>query len=214
MNLFSLSGSSSANSRDRIRCPVSILLSEFFLISSIRNATSCECTIAPTAGKPLPHCMYYSVHRPSRYICTHTDGLLPGWSHPVSSVLVVLQPCNTDLRQKTPVTEAQKQLLREAFLEFGYPIAMKLQHLGHLAEIFDPRTGLPLFSQPGHLHLDDVAVARACLGYQTINSYGCSIIVHPLWGSAVYPSTLLSSATPDLVESVVSWSHLPAEAPI
>ncbi len=83
--------------------------------------------------------------------------------------------------------------------------------MGHLAEVFDPRTGSPLFSQPGSLRLDDVAVVRSCLGYATCDRYGCSVILHPVWGSAVYPSTLLSSAEPHLVRGVLQTRELVME---
>ncbi len=128
--------------------------------------------------------------------------LLPTWSHPVASVLIVIQPYDGGLLKKTPQTEAQKQRLRQQFLDFGYQVATRLQQMGYLAEIFDPRTGMPLLSKPGQLTLDDVALARSCLGYETAHSYGCNLILHPIWGSSVYPSTLVSSAQPEVVEQV------------
>lgn len=146
--------------------------------------------------------MQYSVHAPSQFICKHLGGLLPDWSSPAASVLVVLQPCPSPLLTRTPTTEDQKRKLRQRFLQFGYRVAAQLQQLGHLADVFDPRTGLPLLSQPGSLRLDDVAVVQAVLGYEALHSHGCSVILHPVWGDSVYPSTLLSSAAPSLVESV------------
>ncbi len=146
--------------------------------------------------------MQYSAHAPSQFLCTHMDRLLPTWSRPIASVLIVLQPCSCDLLERTPVAEEQKQQLRQSFLQFGYEVAAKLNYLGHLVEVFDPRTGLPLLSSAGQLRLDDVAIVRSCLGYPTVDSFGCSVILHPDWGSSVYPSTLLSSAAPDLVDLV------------
>lgn len=147
--------------------------------------------------------MQYSVHAPSQFIRLHKDRLLPTWSRPVSSVLVILQPANCKLGEQSSAAERQKQILRQKFLDLGYPIAHQLQQQGHLADLFDPRTGIPLLSQPGQLRLDDVAVAHACLGYPQMVSAGCSVLVHPTWGSAVYPSTLVSSANTKTVERVV-----------
>ncbi|UBF24447.1 methylmalonic aciduria and homocystinuria type D protein [Kovacikia minuta CCNUW1] len=146
--------------------------------------------------------MQYSIHAPNQFIDAYLDRLLPDWSRPVLSVLVVLQPCPCDLIERTPATEEQKQQLRQNFLQFGSKVAAQLQHQGHLAEVFDPRTGFPLLSQPGQLRLDDVAIVRSCLGYPTVERYGCQVILHPVWGSSVYPSTLLSSAEPALVETL------------
>jgi hypothetical protein len=147
--------------------------------------------------------MHYSVHTPSQFISTHLDRLLPNWVRPVSSVLIVLQPSSCNLLERSPAVEAQKQLLRQKFLKFGHRVALQLQQIGHLADVFDPRTGFPTLSQPGQLSLDDVAVARACLGYPSTNSCGCSVILHPNWGSFVYPSTVVSSAEPELVKWVL-----------
>ena len=147
--------------------------------------------------------MQYSVHTPSTFICNHWDKLLPDWSRPVASVLVVLQACTVDLRQRSPTTEHHKRQLRLHFLKFADRVASHLHQMNYLVDGFDPKTGLPLFSQPGQCHLDDVAVARSCLGYPTTESHGCSVILHPTWGGSVYPSTMLSSAEPIVMEQVI-----------
>lgn len=143
--------------------------------------------------------MYCSTHPPSQFICAHTDELLPTWKCPVSSVLIVLQLSACDLRDRTATTEAEKQKLRQQFVAFGLTVVDRLQQLGYQADLFDPQTGLPMVSTPGQIHLDDVAVVRDCLGYPTLGHRGCSVILHPTWGSAIYPSVLLSSAPPALV---------------
>lgn len=148
--------------------------------------------------------MEYSIHAPNPFICTNLHCLLPDWSHPVRSVLVVLQPAQLELMQVTPETDAQKQQLRQRFLEFGLKIIYNLRQLGYLADLFDPRTGQPLLSQAGTLRLDDVAVVRSTLGYSTTQFGNCRSILHPNWGSAVYPSILISSAEPSQVELAIS----------
>lgn len=148
--------------------------------------------------------MQYSVHSPNEFIRTHLGQLLPSWSLPVLSVLLILQQCQFSPFDRTIDTENDKHQLREQFIQFGCHIALKLREVGHLADIFDPRTGLPMNSPPGQLKLDDVAVARSALGYSINGSGPCAMIVHPTWDKAVYPSTLLSSAHPHVVESIVA----------
>lgn len=145
----------------------------------------------------------YSVHWAHDFLHTHLEQLLPDWSVPVLSVLVVLQMSQLILLERTSETETQKQRLRERFIEIGCTVASKLSEVGHLAEVFDPQTGWPLLSKPGQLKLDDTAVVQACLGYQLIDSGGCSVLQHPVWGSAVYPSILISSARPEVIEPIV-----------
>ncbi len=171
--------------------------------------------------------MYISVHPPSPYIARHGQRLLPHWNCPVLSVLVALQPCGCALLERNAIAEAQKQQLRQNFLQMGRQIVQQLEALGYAAAVFDPRTGLPIDATtsrasraevlpetvPTSLTLDDVAVVRSCLGYGTVASHGCSLILHPQWGSSVYPSTLLSSAPPEIVSAVCQCATSPAQLP-
>ncbi|MBW4469636.1 MAG: methylmalonic aciduria and homocystinuria type D protein [Stenomitos rutilans HA7619-LM2] len=145
----------------------------------------------------------YSIHPPSQFVCNQRNKLLPDWLFPVRSMLIVLQPCECDLHERSLLAERQKRKLRRQFLKFGYAIVAQIKHRGYAAALFDPRTGLPLLTRPGALRLDDVAVVQAALGYQVANSHGCSMILHPIWGRAVYPSTLVSSAEPAVVEQIL-----------
>lgn len=145
-----------------------------------------------------------SVHPPSDFICKNCEQLLPNWSSPVRSVVVVLQPAPLELVQRTLETEFQKGHLRSQFLAFGLKVAEYLQKKGYPTELFDPRTGFPVLSPAGSLRLDDVAVVRSTLGYDTAKLGNCSTIVHPRWGSAVYPSIVMSSADRSVVESAIA----------
>ncbi len=148
--------------------------------------------------------MQYSVHPPSEFIGQHYKKLLPRWSVPVRSVLIVLQPATVQLAQQSLETELQKHYLRSRFLDFGLEIADHLRRVGHAADVFDPRTGFPILSEAGSIPLDDVAVVRSSLGYGTLQIGDCFTIVHPDWGSAVYPSILMSSADRSCVTSIVN----------
>ena len=146
--------------------------------------------------------MEYFVHAPTEFIQTHQEQLLPGWSVPVASVLIVLQACPAALLVRTAETEQYKQQLRQQFLAFGEQISAQLWTNGYAAEMFDPATGWPMLSQPGDRRLDDVAVVRASLGYPIALQGDCLISLHPDWGSAVYPSILVSSAPPAVLEAI------------
>lgn len=148
--------------------------------------------------------LQYSVHPPTEFIRTHLDQLLPSWRLPVLSVLVFLQFCQFAFLEQTVHTEISKNQFRQQFVEFGSQVIFQLKAMGHLADIFDPRTGLPMTSPPGQLRLNDVKVVCATLDYSIDSSGSCAVIVHPTWGRAVYPSTLVSSAQPDVVEGVVA----------
>lgn len=148
--------------------------------------------------------LQYSVHPPTEFIQSHLDQLLPSWSLPVLSVLVVLQLCQFAFLERTVDTEICKEQLRLQFIEFGNQVLFQLKAMGHLVEMFDPCTGCPIVSAPGQLQLSDAKVVRATLGFPIDTSGSCTMVVHPAWGRAVYPSTLVSSALPHVMEGVVA----------
>ncbi|MBF2029488.1 MAG: methylmalonic aciduria and homocystinuria type D protein [Oscillatoriales cyanobacterium C42_A2020_001] len=129
---------------------------------------------------------------------------MPEWSCGIGSVLIVLQRSSCPLVERTETTEVSKNQLRQNFLELADTIAVRLQGSGYSADGFDPKTGRPMYSKPGSMELDDVTVVCMCLGYPTVEIEGCSLILHPAWGTAVYPSVVLASADPDIVKRVAS----------
>ncbi|MEO0376025.1 MAG: methylmalonic aciduria and homocystinuria type D protein [Cyanobacteria bacterium P01_A01_bin.17] len=146
----------------------------------------------------------YSAHLPSPFITSHLEQLLPDWPVPVLSVLVVMQHSQVALLERNPETERQKQKLRRQFIHFGQQVSDSLLQIGHCTELFDPKTGQPLLSQPGQMTLDDVAVVQATLGYPLVETGGCWLIEHPEWGTAVFPAVLMSSAEPEVVVAIAS----------
>jgi hypothetical protein len=147
--------------------------------------------------------MQYFVHAPSSFIYTYSKQLLPSWSNPISSVLIVLQRCQFEMLDRTPATVQGKDQLRQQFLDLGNRIALQLKEMNYLSDVFDPKTGFPTLSPPGQLQLDDVAVVRTILGFETITSGGCAIALHPTWKEAVYPAILVSSAHPAVLKQAV-----------
>jgi hypothetical protein len=144
----------------------------------------------------------YSIHHPSVFINRHRHDLLPDWQVPVSSMMVILQPCTVALNQTTSDTEQQKQFLRRRFLHLSKQLIVTLNQAGYTADRFDPRTGRPYYSRPGALTLDDVAVVQAVLGYRLIPVGDCRLIEHPVWGCGVFPSVVVSAAPTTVLAAI------------
>jgi hypothetical protein len=135
-----------------------------------------------------------SIHRPSRYICDNCERILPDWKNKLEmSVAIVLQKSRFALTESSPQIETEKQRLREKFMRFACDVAFHLRDNNHLTDLIDPRTGYPLLSRPGQIPHDDTAVVKALLKYPIICNE-CRVLVHPKWGTAVYPSILISLA--------------------
>ncbi len=144
-----------------------------------------------------------SIHSPSPFICANRKRILPDWKkQPFLWVVVVLQQSQCQLLESTAEVEAEKQRLREKFMRFGCDVAFNLRDRGYLTDLIDPRTGYPLLSRPGEIPHDDTAVVKALLNYPLIYN-NCRVLVHPQWGMAVYPSVLISVASPPMIELVL-----------
>ena len=143
-----------------------------------------------------------SVHRPSSFVVQNLERVLPGWNLPALWVVIVLQQARYELVEINPEIEQEKERLREQFMRFGFEVAFNLRDRGFDSNVIDPRTGYPLLSRPGEIPHDDTAAVQALLGLPVIRNR-CRVILHPLWGKAVYPSTLLTSAPPKLIKPVL-----------
>ena len=44
---------------------------------------------------------------------------------------------------------------------------------------------------------------QALLGYRTQNANCCKILLHPKWGSAVYPASMFTNAPADVIEEII-----------
>ncbi|AVZ30745.1 methylmalonic aciduria and homocystinuria type D protein [Nodularia spumigena CS-584] len=142
-----------------------------------------------------------SIHSPSQYICANCERILPDWKNqPYLWVVIVLQQSRYQLIKSTPEIEIEKERLREKFMRFGCYLAFQLRDIGYLTDLIDPRTGYPLLSHPGEIPHNDTAVVKALLNYRVIKNK-CRVLVHPLWGAAVYPSILISAAPPRIIET-------------
>lgn len=153
-------------------------------------------------GKP-GQAVQISIHPPSQYICANRDRIFPDWQQqPLFWVVIVLQRSQYPLVKITPETETEKEHLRAKFMRFGCDLAFNLRDRGYCADLIDPRTGYPLFSRPGEIPHNDTAVVKALLQYPVLKNK-CCVLVHPTWGTAVYPSIFISTAPPIILELAI-----------
>lgn len=133
-----------------------------------------------------------SIHSPSAYVQEHLQELLPNWQNDSVSMIIFLQQAQMSLTEVSPEVEAEKQILWENFIRWSDLLMNQLST--YPTEAFDPRTGYPRRSAPGTLHHSDVPAVHAALGYPIEKNGDCAAIIHPRWGTAVYPSVMISTA--------------------
>ncbi|MGB3237821.1 MAG: methylmalonic aciduria and homocystinuria type D protein [Geitlerinemataceae cyanobacterium] len=141
--------------------------------------------------------------QPSSFVQKHQPQLLPTWEKSIASTILVLQQSSFPLTQENPELDGEKYRLRERFLRWAFPIVCQLRDTHVLTDLIDPRSGYPLFSSPGEIRHDDVAAVAAILGWEIAAAGNCRAIVHPQWGTAVYPGIILSTASLPVLQSVL-----------
>ena len=79
-------------------------------------------------------------------------------------------------------------------MDFAKAVCERLGAQGHWADYIDPCSGLPMIHRDSGAVYGEVEALVTLLGYRTQNAGCCKIVLHPRWGSAVYPATLFARA--------------------
>ncbi|CAM9767233.1 unnamed protein product, partial [Chrysoparadoxa australica] len=103
------------------------------------------------------------------------------------------QKASLDLVNLGDIVELEKDKLLNNFISFGAAICDRLESLGHWADYVDPCSGLPMRTRSNKVY-SEVEGMQLLLRYQVLNAGGCKVLLHPKWGSAVYPATLFTTA--------------------
>ncbi|CAG8734779.1 25761_t:CDS:2 [Dentiscutata erythropus] len=121
-------------------------------------------------------------------------------------VIPVFLKCQNDLVGIGERINREKDEKLEDFVEWGKAICQKLRGLGYWADLTDPASGYPIFSDPGPSTYPDVHGAEQLLKYDIYNAGCCHILLHPKWGSKVYPGTLFTTANENCIKQVINES--------
>lgn len=152
-----------------------------------------------TYHTPLTKEIQICITPPHDFALKHQQQLLPGWNSHISYLILLLQQSAISLQENTGKVIQEKDQLRKNFLSFGRNLISSLRSHKYQSDLFDPRTGLALFSN-STIVWDDSAAVKALLNYPVIPREQCSLLIHPVWQNNVYPSTIVTSAPGDIVQ--------------
>ena len=139
---------------------------------------------------------------PSQFIQQNQHRLLPTWTVSITHIILILQKSQFPLENSSQEIEEEKDYLRARFLRFGGNLVFQLGDAQYQSDLFDPRNGYPLLSRCGEITLSDTTVVRDLLGFEVIKQQ-CSLLIHPQWGTAIYPSTIVTSAPLEVITQFV-----------
>lgn len=104
------------------------------------------------------------------------------------------QRSSIDLVKVGGEVELEKDRCLEHFMEFGRSICEILRNQGYFADFIDPCSGLPMLSKDTNKVYSEVDGMQTFLNYRTMDAGMCKVLLHPKWGSAVYPASVFTDA--------------------
>lgn len=147
--------------------------------------------------------MEFSAHALPKSMIREVQTIFPGVD--VSKLLVVptCQHAKIDLVNYGDHVENEKDQLLEQFMDWAQQVCSNLQDKGHWADYIDPCSGLPMIHQEtNHVYPEVPAIAQL-LGYKTANAGCCKVLLHPRWGSSVYPASLFTDAPAQELQAAI-----------
>eukprot|EP01039_Chlorochromonas_danica_P008851 gene8851-9760_t len=121
--------------------------------------------------------------------------------HPV--VITTMQHAKMELVQLGQEVDAEKDFLLERFVRFATAVCQRVQKKGFWIDFIDPCSGLPMHGAGNSIY-NEVQSAQILLGYDYMNAGCCKVLLHPVWTTAVYPASIVSTAPPELVINVLN----------
>lgn len=138
--------------------------------------------------------MEYSVHKCPQQYKSDLAAMFPGVA--ASEVLIVptCQNSAVDLVRTGDDIEREKDRLLEEFVAWAKAVCAKLAEQSYFADYIDPCSGLPMIHRGNNAPYSEVDALATLLGYACANAGCCKVVLHPKWGSSVYPATLFTTA--------------------
>jgi hypothetical protein len=90
--------------------------------------------------------------------------------------------------------ELEKDRLLNVFMTFARGLCDSIRAAGYWADFIDPCSGLPMLTLNCNKVYSEVDGMEVCLNYKSYNAGFCKVLVHPKFGSAVYPATIFARA--------------------
>ena len=141
---------------------------------------------------------------PSDFIQQHWQQLLPHWSNPPQTLLLVCFHSSENLSLENKAVQREKDRLWQAFHHCTQGLSLVAQTQGICLEAICPKTGLAVQAPSPALVFDLVHLFHDRLGFAWQRTdQGCKVFHHPRWGPACYPGLLISPDQGDRVTALV-----------
>jgi hypothetical protein len=146
----------------------------------------------------------YSIHTCPRALRGEISAVLRGMD--ISNLLLVCtcQHAAMDLVATGDAVEVEKDELLVRFTTWARAICERLAAGGHWADYVDPCSGLLVRDRKSNVLYPEVDTMGVLLRYKVLDAGPCHILLHPRWGSACYPATMMTTAPLDALSAAIS----------
>ena len=114
-------------------------------------------------------------------------------------VVPVFQKSAVDLSHWGDEEAKEKDRLLEQFVLWANAVREHVTSAGHWLNFTDPASGYPVHGDRGGMTCNDVDVCLLCVKFPTVDLGVCKIMSHPEWKTAVYPTTMVTTAPFDIL---------------
>ena len=145
--------------------------------------------------------MEISLHQCREAFLREMEMVLPGKNLENLMCIATMQHAREDLVKIGDKIEVEKDRLLENFMAFAKAFCTLIENKGYFADYIDPCSGLAMITREANKVYSEVDGAQQLLGYSVHNAGCCKILLHPSWGSAVYPASIFTTAPSEVVST-------------
>ncbi|KAF9436317.1 hypothetical protein BGZ76_004278 [Entomortierella beljakovae] len=164
---------------------------------------SASCIVEPTMSHTTLANIEYSIHTSPRRLTRDLATVFPNINLEHLLVVPTFQKCKHEMVAWDAEIAKEKDDRLEDFIRWSTALHQGLEKLGYWSDMTDPASGFPSFGERGRDVYPDVEGCQLLLKYDFQNAGCCKILLHPNWGSKIYPATFFTTAPVDVLQNVI-----------
>jgi hypothetical protein len=142
---------------------------------------------------------------PTPFLVANWNRLLGNCKVRPQAIAIILFESRLVLDNDNDLIQQEKDHLLLQFLALGERFKRANTDRKLWSDVISPQDGKPLYSEPGDLIFDLVAIVHDALGLSfSRTAKGCKMLDHPLWNNAVYPGLFLAEITPQELNLIIN----------
>jgi len=150
-----------------------------------------------------PLCMEYTVHAVPNTYRDEVKAVFPNADLDALKAVITCQKSQVDLVKQGEQVENEKNELLERFTFWSRDLCAKLEAKGYWSDFVDPCSGLAMVHQDSQSVYDEVASLAVLRGFKVSNAGCCKVVLHPKWGSFIYPASFFTTAPESEIKKAI-----------